>query len=226
MRSITEIVVTDPDKYIEASLATLRAMKEGTGGVNIYKEVKIEPGAQTYEGLKFTRVEMTMDVEELAKLSGNVPGQADMLKEMFGDGKMGHWYGTDGKRLVQIVAMKWEDAKAQLDAYFSGKDSVGRTPGFKAARSELSERASFLMLISAQGLTRMMARQFSAMTRNPNLKPPDDMPKEPAFLGGALTPHPSEGYEFQLVIPSAFGTVIAKDTIPMFQGQAPRPVNQ
>ena len=46
------------------------------------------------------------------------------------------------------------------------------------------------------------------------------MPKEPAFLGVSLTPQPSEGYEFHLVIPSPVGTVIAKGVVPIFQGLA------
>ncbi len=46
---------------------------------------------------------------------------------------------------------------------------------------------------------------FSTIMKNPNLKVPDEMPKDPAFVGVSLTPHPSEGYEFHFVIPSDGG---------------------
>jgi hypothetical protein len=54
---------------------------------------------------------------------------------------------------------------------------------------------------------------------------PDDLPKEPAFLGASLTPRPPAGYEFHLVVPGAFGTVIAKGMVPLFQGLRPPGAN-
>ena len=71
----------------------------------------------------------------------------------------------------------------------------------------------------------MFAKLFATVTKNPNLKPPDDMPKEPAYIGASLTPHAAEGYEVHLVLPSAAGTVVAKGMVPMFQGLAPPAAN-
>jgi hypothetical protein len=67
---------------------------------------------------------------------------------------------------------------------------------------------------------------FSAMLKKPDLKVPEEMPKDPTFLGASLTPHPSEGYEFHAVIPSSVGTVIAKGVVPIFQGLAAQGANQ
>jgi hypothetical protein len=225
MRSISDIRVDDPRKFLDAILAMLRAVKAGEGQVKLYKEVKIEPDVQSHEGLKFTHAVLTMDLEELAKLSGNKPEQAEMMKVMLGDGTMNYWYGIDDKRLLQVMAPTWEDAKAQIDSYLSGKDGIGQTAGFRSVRSELPEQASLLVLVSSQGLVRMFATLFAALAKNPDLKVPDDMPKEPALLGLSLTPHPSEGFELHLVLPSQAGSVIAKGMVPVFQGiAASRPV--
>jgi hypothetical protein len=56
------------------------------------------------------------------------------------------------------------------------------------------------------------------------LKAPEDMPKEAAYVGGSLTPHPTDGYEFHLVVPSAVGTVVAKAMLPLFQLRDTAPV--
>lgn len=220
VRSFKDIRVSDPRKYIDASIAINRAMSGGEGQSALLKDLKVESGAQTYEGLTFTHVVATMNAEKLAELSGNQPGQVDAIKAMFGDGRLSNWYGTDGKRLFEVAAPTWDEAKTLIDSYLKGSGGVGRTAGFKAVRSELPEQAAFVMLFSTQGLVRMFAKIFAITTKNPNLKPPDDMPKEPAYIGASLTPHAAEGYEVHLVLPGAAGTVVAKGLVPLFQGLA------
>ena len=147
----------------------------------IYKELKVDPAAQTHQGLTFTHVSATIDMEKLAEMSGNNPGQLETMKAIFGDGRMNVWYGTDGKRILKVAAPKWEEARALIDAYLKGDGGVGQTAGFKAVVSELPGRASFLMLFSTQGIVRMMANQFATISKNADLKVPEDMPKEPAY---------------------------------------------
>jgi hypothetical protein len=223
MRGISEIWTEDPKKFIDAVLSMLRAM--GEGEAKIYKEFKVDTAAQTYRGMTFTHASGMLDPEKLAELVGNNPAQQESMKAMFGDGRLSYWYGTDGKRLLQVIAPNWEDARSLIDAYLDGNRGIGRSTGFKAARGELPERASLLLLYSTQELVRMMARQSAAVTKNPDLKPPADMPAEPAYLGVSLTPHASEGYEIHLVIPSPVGTVIAKGLVPIIQGLAPPGAN-
>jgi hypothetical protein len=78
-------------------------------------------------------------------------------------------------------------------------------------------RETFLMLISAQGLTRMFAAQFAATLNKPDLKAPADLPKEPALFGFSLTPTTPAGYEFHLVVPGSVGPVVEKGMIPVFR---------
>jgi hypothetical protein len=218
LRSLNVIRVSDPAKYIEANIAVLRAMSEGDS--KVYKSLKVETSAQTHAGITFTQVTVDIDTEKLVEISGNQPGQADAMKAMFSGGQMRYWYGIVGKDLLQIVAPKWEQATKLLDEYRKGGAGVGQTTGFKAVRSGMPKNASFLMLMSVQGLTRMYATMFSSMTKNPNLKAPEDMPKEPAYIGISLSPHRGEGYELHVVVPAEAGPVISRGLVPIFQGMA------
>src|SRR5262245_2349762 len=85
IRGLKEITHTasDPKKYIEACLAMLQAMKEGgENQFNFYKEVKVESNAKTYQGMSFTHVIATLDLDKLTQLGGNNPAQAANLKAM------------------------------------------------------------------------------------------------------------------------------------------------
>jgi hypothetical protein len=217
MRSINDIKTDDPKKLIEKSLDLMRAMGGASGPEGLYKEIKVDPAAQTRDGMTFTHVAATINMDKLAELSGNNPAQVETMKSMFGDGRMNVWFGTDGKRLLKVVAPRWDEAGALIDAYLKGGGGIGQTAGFKTVLTELPSRASFLLLFNTQDLVRMTATQFAAITKNADLKAPEDVPKEPAYLGVALTPRASEGFEFHLVVPSPVGTVVSKGLIPIIQ---------
>ncbi len=209
-----------PKEFLDAILSMFRAMSEGEA--KIYTDSKVDPAARIYRGLTFTHASAAMGPGKLAELVGNGPAQQESMKAMLGDGRLIGWYGTDGKRLLQVMAPSWEDARPRIDAYLDGNRGIGRSARFKAARGELPERAGLLLLYSSQELVRMMARQLGAVTKNADLEPPADRPAEPAYLGASPTPHASEGYEVHLVIPSPVGTVVAKGRLPIWQGRAPR----
>jgi hypothetical protein len=66
----------------------------------------------------------------------------------------------------------------------------------------------------------MMTRQFATIAKNADLKAPEDLPKEPAYLGASITPQASEGFEFHLVVPSPVGIVISKGMESMIRALA------
>jgi hypothetical protein len=218
MKALNEITVSDPKAYIAATLAMLKAIKGSEGPLNVYKEVKVEENVQTHQGLSFTHVTATFDPEKLAKLAGNNPAGAGSMKAMFGGDSISYWFGTDGKRLIQVTTASWDEAKKLIDAFLKGDAGVGTKPGFKAVRSRLPETANFLMLVSAQGLTKMIATQLVTTLNKPDLKVPANLPAEPAFFGLSLTPVPPAAYEFHLVVPSPVGPVIEKGLVPIFRG--------
>ncbi len=227
MSVINDIKVSDPKKYLAASEAMLRAMKGVEGQFNFFKDVKVEPDIQTFQGLTFTRIVATLDLDKLAKIGGNNPEQAEVLKSMFGGDTATYWYGTDGKtRLLQVMAPSWEAAKSHIVGYLKDEPGIGASPGFKAVRSELPEQASLLVLFETQSFIKMIVGQLAKTLKNPDLKVPDDLPKEPAFLGGSITPRPPLGYEFHLVIPSSVGNVINKGLVPLAPHLQPGGANQ
>ncbi len=225
MKMFNDISVSDPKKYVAAQEAMLQAMKGGDGQLNLYKDVKVDHDIQTYQGLKFSRIVATFDLDKLAQFGGNNPAQLEamksMAKSMYGGDTFTYWYGTDGKRLVQAMGPTWESVKTQIDGYLNGGAGIGKAPGFKAVRSELPEQASLLIMLDSQSLIRWYVKFFAEMLKNPDLKVGDDMPKEPAFLGMSLTPRPPVGYEFHLVIPSSVGTVVNKGLVPILGNLRP-----
>jgi hypothetical protein len=227
MSVVNDITVSDPKKYLAASEAMLRAMKGTEGHGGFFKEVKVEPDVQTFQGLTFTRIVATMDFDKLAELAGNNPAQVENMKSMFGGGTATYWYGTDGKtRLLQVMTPTWEDVKAKVGGYLKGEPGVGANAGFKAVRSELPEQTSLLVLFEVQSFLKMVVGQLATTLHNPDLKLPDHLSKDPVFLGGSMTPRPPLGYEFHLVIPTSVGTLIDKGLIPVFQGLQPGGVKQ
>lgn len=218
MRGFNVIHAVDPKAYIEATQAMLTALTAADSPLNVYKEVKVEPDAQKYEGVSFTHVVAVFDADKLAKLgaAGN-GGGASSLKAMFGGDSMSYWIGADGDRVIQVTTPTWEQAKAQIDAYKKGESPVGGSPAFHAVRSDLADRASFMMITSAQGFARMIAAQLSATMNKPELKNLADLPEEPAFFGLSLTPKAPNGYEFQLSLPSPVAPVFEKGLAPLIQ---------
>jgi hypothetical protein len=218
MRGLTVVETRDPQAQIAATGAMLQSMKGGEGSMALYKDVKTEANVQTEQGFTISHTRVTMDMDKMAKLQGNNPAAAASMKGMFGGDTLDYWTGTDGKRVVQIMTPNWEDAKTLLDNFVKGENAVGNTAGFKAVREKLPEKSTMMVIVSMQGLVKMFASQFSAMTNKPDLKAPGDMPKEPALLGVSLTPVAPTGYEFHLVVPSTVGPVIEKGLVPLFQG--------
>jgi hypothetical protein len=229
MSMFSDMTVSDPKKYVAAQVAMLQAMKGSGGPLNLFKDVKVDHDIQAYQGLNFTRIATSLDMDKLSQLGGNNPagGEAvkSMMKSMYGGDTFTYWYGTDGKRLFQVMGPSWESVKPQIDGYLKGAGGIGETPGFKAVRSELPAQASLLAMIESQSLARMYANLFATMFKNPDLKVGDDLPKEPAFLGMSVTPRPPVGYEIHLVIPSSVGTVVDKGLVPIFRGLQPPGAN-
>lgn len=214
MRTFNVITVSDPKALVASSEAMMKAMKDSDSPLNFIKEIAVTPNAETYAGFTFTRVVGTIDEEKLAKLAASNPGGTSSLKAMFAGDRFSSWYGAGDRQTMQIMAPSWADAKALIDAYTKGDNTLGDSPGFRAARAKLPSQANFLMLLSTQGLVRQLGAQFSA-------KVPDDLPKEPALIGVSLTTRPPTGFEFHLVIPSAVGPVFEKGMVPMLQNIKP-----
>ena len=222
MRSLNIMTAQNPEKLQEAQLTSLRAMKsaKGTPAAELIKDVSVQEASQKYQNISFDQIKVQFDLDAFAKLQP-APGGGDMLKSMFGGDTMTTWIGRDGPRVVSVSAPDWNAAKALLDAYYEGQETLRDTAAYQVIQQKLPAKATALALVSAQGIVRQLAEQFAAMLQNPELKPPADMPKETALMGGALGIS-SKGYQFQVVVPSDVGPVFEKGLVPIFrslQGQ-------
>jgi hypothetical protein len=219
-RNLTLMKAQNPEQAAEATAAMMKALKSGGGALDFIKDIKVDPGVQTYAGYRLNKATITFDPEKLAKLQPNKGNGASAIRAMFGGDSLSTWFGTDGKQVLSVSAPTWEAAKAQIDALQSGRSGLGERSGYKAVRAMLPERASIFFLMSAQGLARQMATQLSAsLPGAADLKVPTDMPKEPALFGMAIT-SASDGHHFKLAVPSQVGPVFEKGLLPLFQGIA------
>ena len=203
MRMFSIYNLSDPKALLASSEAMTTALKGMDSPMNVYKDVTLTRNAETYGGFSFTRVEMTIDSEKVAKLTQGNPAQAAQMKAMFTGDKVTTWYGINDKQMLQIMAPSWDQAKAQIDASEKGGGSLGASPGFPAARAKLPKDVNVLVLLSAQGILRQVWAQLGAPA-------PPDLSKDLALIGASLTTVPGSGFEFRLVIPSAVGPIFEK----------------
>jgi hypothetical protein len=203
MQMFTVYNVDDPKALDATNQAMMKAVTANDSPLNVYKDVKITPGAETYGGFTFSRIDMTIDPDKVAKLAAGNPAQAEQMKNMFGGDKITSWYGVSDKRVVQIMSPSWDKAKEQIDAYQKGEGGLGSTATYRAALARMPKGANVLVLLSLQGLIRQVMAQLGG-------PPTDDLPKEPVLIGFALTTLPGTGFDFRLSIPSAVGPIIEK----------------
>jgi hypothetical protein len=215
LKTLSITHTSDPQKYLESIVAMLRAQKAAAGPLNVIKDVTVTPKVETYRGYTFHRIEMIFDFEKLAEAQPGKPADAalaDRMKAMFGGSRNTYWYGIKDRELIQVTAPSWDEAKARLDAYFNGAETIGTSSSFQAVRGKLAKQATVVALVHAQGLVRMIGSANDAA-----FKLPDSVPKDPAFVGVSLTPNDSPGYEFHFVVPSPVGPVIEKGLVPVIQ---------
>jgi hypothetical protein len=213
--------LANPKDYVTAYEATIRLMQKADNSLNFYKEIKSTPDAENDRGFSFTRIEMTLDYEKFAKIQPNNPGLVGSMKAMYPGDKITTWIGFSDSQMIQIVAPTWTDAKAKIDGYYSGDKGIGATAGYKATRSRLAKKASFLALMSAQGFVRQFTAQLSLTMPGAPEQVPVDMPKEPALIGFALCPAAPNAIEFQWIVPSTVGPVFEKGLMPVLNRLRP-----
>jgi hypothetical protein len=214
MRTIAVMMANDPKKLMEGVTAVAKAQKAG-GGQGVIKEVSTAPDAETYKQFRFNRTKMTLDLERMAQMQPTNPGGVEALRKMYGGDTLTSWTGTDGKRVLMVMAKDWNEAKSMIDRVVSESVGLGASASYKAMRARFPAKVGSLFLFSAQGALQALASQLGAMSGR-EAQVPGDVPKPPAYLGGALTRTPA-GFQFQFVVPRDVGPVVEKGFIPLFQ---------
>ncbi len=206
-------IAEHPEKLAESMKGWMSATEKSP----FIQNVEVKENVATHRGFSLSQATVSFDLEKMAgdQAAGN-PAAVAVLKGMLGDGSMTTFYGSDGTHAVSISAKTVDEAKARIDAVLDGNGGIGQTPGFQAARKRLPDKTNILMLGSAQGMVKGMARMIGIATGGEAAALPADLPKEPAFLGGSLSLSPA-GYSFDLVVPSEVGPVLEKGLAPIIQ---------
>ena len=76
MRTIQVSNMSDPKAFAEAFMGMMTLMGKADSPLAFVKDVKTVPNAENYRGFSFTRIEMTMDYDKLAKLQPNNPARS------------------------------------------------------------------------------------------------------------------------------------------------------
>jgi hypothetical protein len=219
VQSVSVLAPKDPKEAVSAFAQAMKAMAEtkDRGASDFIKEMKVDSSTTAYKGFEFHKVEMTFDLEKMAKAQPNAPGGVEALKKIVGGEKTTTWFGTDGKLMVSVAGQTWEKVQPYVDAVISGGGGVAQAPAFNATRKLLPEKASVLLLVNVQGLARQILETIAAAQGGK--QPAIELPKEPAFLGAAMSATP-KSYQFQFVLPSAAGPILQQAVMPMLGGVA------
>lgn len=206
-----------PEHALDASKVTFEALKSQP----MFKNVTVEENVLEVQGFKLSKASMTIDAEKVAEAQGQANEQVnEIMKRFMGEGPMTVYYGSDGKRVVSIMASNEAEVKAKLETALSGgSGGVGATAGYKALRSRLPENVGALVMLNSQEMVKQIANMVGRLTGG-EVKTPS-MPKGTALLGFAYAATPA-GYRFDIVVPTEVGPVFEQGfgaLIQSLQGQ-------
>jgi hypothetical protein len=146
----------DPAAAVEGQLDLARALKKGGSYAQVALKDKaaIKLKAEKYKDFEFHAVELPLDLaatvdraDKTGALGEEVKKKlTDFYKKNYGE-TLRYWVGTDGKTLVNVTAPDWKTAQKQLDAYFTGKGTVGEEVAFKEFRKELPADATLIAAV-------------------------------------------------------------------------------
>jgi hypothetical protein len=222
---VTVTFYRDPTQAVAGQLKLFQAMSEGATFQNapIKGKPEVKEGAESYRAFKFNAVKIRFDLDKVAE---SVPGAGESMKEgmkkLLGE-DLKVWFGTDGKRYLQVTAKDWPTAKGQIDRYLDGQATVSGEPAFQITRKQLPAEATLIGLADAGRFTQAMGDYllsiFKAVPGLPVNLPDGIKPvtTKTSYLGVALTLQPEHG-SFDLFVPVTAVQEIRKVIQPLFKG--------
>jgi hypothetical protein len=167
LRELTVWDYEKPDAAAEAMFKLFQASKAGMSyqAAVLKADPKVTAAAQTHRGIKLHSVTMTWDLAKTVEGSNSqLPEDGkkqliELMKKLLGEGTT-VWFGSDGKRLVQITAGNWQSARNLLDVYLDGKDTLGAEQTFGEVRKRLPAEATGIVLYDAPRYTTVFYDSF------------------------------------------------------------------
>lgn len=212
-RGLQVLTPREPAKLVEAYVKALKAVPKETRYQNVPMKEKpaLKEADQTHAGFTLHRATIQLDFDAAV---ANLPDEnvkkatIESMKSMM-DEKMTYWFGTDGKRYIQVSAKDWETAKKLLDEYLAAKEKLGSDTTFQAVRTSLPAEATQLFAAEvSQTLTGVGGYMKSLMEAMPGF-PGGDIPElkpvkgqAPAYVGVAVVLKPGSA-GFTAVAPAA-----------------------
>jgi hypothetical protein len=196
----------DPRKAVAAQLKLFKGLKAGSSYGSVLKaNPVVKAGAEKHGGFEFHAVSLKWDLDKMLEKQGAALNDAqkqmmtEYFKAMLGEG-MDLWFGTDGKTVLQVMAKDWPAARALVDRYQKGTDTLGEAQPFKDAAKHLPAEGSMLMLMDVPKYAEIIAKVGVGIVKQSGLPlqlPPDfEKPAvkgQTSYLGMGLTLGPGRG---------------------------------
>lgn len=209
--SLSVAVFADPGKVADAKAKLMKQLTAGAGYSNLTlkENVTVKEADQKAGGFTLAAAVIEVDYEASVK---NVPNETakeaaiEAMKKLV-PAKQTVWFGSDGKRFVQITAKDWAAAKKLLDGYLDGKAKAGGDPAFNTTRKQMPDEAGYLALFETAGILSGLSDSFGALG-DAIPAPGVEIPKigkakgDPSFVGVAFTAQPLSA-RFDLFVPTA-----------------------
>lgn len=209
--SLTASVFKDPSKVADARLAVFQSLDEGAKYSNLVLKTKpkVTKEAQKHAGFTLHSAAIEIDFDASAKTPDPTQREAaiEAMKKLMPE-KQTIWFGSDGKRLVQVAGKDWDAAKKLLDEFTSPKAKASDDKAFAVTRKQLPAEASYLMLADAVQWLSQLAEYASGLGGAIPGGPGADLPKfgkvkgDPAYIGVAVSAK-KQWVRFDLFVPVA-----------------------
>ncbi|MFL5243197.1 MAG: hypothetical protein ACJ8FY_13915 [Gemmataceae bacterium] len=159
----------DPVRAATAQLKLFESLQGGESysSAMLKEKPTVKASAKKYRDFDLHNVSLTLDIDAMVEKS-LPPGAATeeikkqmtaMMKRMIGDSQ-NIWFGSDGKRFVQVAAKDWDTAKNLLDLYLDKKNTIGEQEAFKDARKHMPTDTSLVILIDVPKYATLLAEAF------------------------------------------------------------------
>lgn len=188
----------DPAKALRAQLALIDLIGEGGqfSGTPIKGKPIVKRDAVTVNGVKFTYLEMELDLEKAVE-GQQVPEQfKKMMEKMFEvmlpGGKTRSWVGATETEVITVGAQTPEQATKLIEGYLKQPMPVGNDPEFVKVRKALPPEANLIMILNAGKTAAHLVNGVSELAKAfegglPFEIPTVEIPEgKPGYIGAAI----------------------------------------
>jgi hypothetical protein len=219
LATLTAAAVKDPQKAADAKLAVFQALGEGSRYSNLALKAKPKAAKDAQKHAGFTLHSATVEVDYEASVQKGLEGDQreaaiEAMKKLVPE-KQTIYFGTDGKRFVQVSGKDWDEAKGLLDQFASPKAKASDDPAFAATRKQLPAEAGYVLLSDAGSLIGTLAEYAGGLAGAIPGGPGADFPKfgkvkgDPAYMGVAVTAK-KQSVRFDLFVPTTAVKAVMK----------------